>query len=286
MLKKLTAMCLTGLLTLLLACQSGTNGDTDADKIALVHNEQDQKVDVLVDGQLFTSFMYTDQMSVLKKPVLYPLVTANGNKITRRYPLEQVAGERDDHPHHIGYWLNYGDVNGLDFWNNSDAIKPERAPKMGTIRLKEIKKVESGASGELIVVNNWMNHAGDILLEEEKFNFLYLSDVRGDMPFFPVVDGKRLNTLQIPQTLPTTHECLQAQKATRDTVIEFILNNYLIEEGLNVFTVHDWLEGLSGNCLAADFIEGALADLLRLFEYSFQLLKNSPQYKRHLDRPI
>ena len=79
------------------------------------------------------------------------------------------------------------------------------------------------------------------------------------MPFFPVVNGKRLNTLQIPQTLPTTHECLQAQKATRDTVIDFILENYLIEEGLNVFTVHDWLEGLSGNRLVVDFIKGALA---------------------------
>ena len=22
-------------------------------------------------------------------------------------------------------WFNYGNVNGFDFWNNSDAIKPE-----------------------------------------------------------------------------------------------------------------------------------------------------------------
>ena len=111
-----------------------------------------------------------------------------------------------------------------------------------------------------------------ILLEEEKFNFLYLSDVRGEMPFFPVVNGKRLNTLQIPQTLPTTHECLQAQKATRDTVIDFILENYLLEEGLNVFTVHDWLEGLSGNRLVVDFIKGAL-DL----GYRFLRLKDAAE---------
>jgi len=97
-----------------------------------------------------------------------------------------------------------------------------------------------------------------ILLEEEKFGFLYLSDVRGDTPFFPVVNGRKLNTLQIPQTLPTTHECLQAQKATRETVVDFILENYLVETRLNVFTVHDWLEGLSGKKLLVDFIGGAL----------------------------
>src|SRR2546430_8598162 len=34
-------------------------------------------------------------------------------------------GERVDHPHHVGLWLNHGDVNGLDFWNNSDAIRSE-----------------------------------------------------------------------------------------------------------------------------------------------------------------
>ena len=38
-----------------------------------------------------------------------------------------------DHPHHVGLWFNYGDVNGLDFWNNSDAIQPQTRPKMGTI---------------------------------------------------------------------------------------------------------------------------------------------------------
>ena len=30
-------------------------------------------------------------------------------------------------------WFNYGNVNGFDFWNNSDAIKPEHRAKMGTI---------------------------------------------------------------------------------------------------------------------------------------------------------
>ena len=38
-----------------------------------------------------------------------------------------------------GAWFNYGDVNGLDFWNNSDAIKPEQASKYGTITTPRMK---------------------------------------------------------------------------------------------------------------------------------------------------
>jgi hypothetical protein len=35
-----------------------------------------------------------------------------------------------DHPHHIGLWFNYENVNGLDFWNNSFAIAPEKKNNM------------------------------------------------------------------------------------------------------------------------------------------------------------
>ena len=32
-----------------------------------------------------------------------------------------------------GFWFNYGDVNGVDFWNNSDALTPAEQAKMGRI---------------------------------------------------------------------------------------------------------------------------------------------------------
>jgi hypothetical protein len=65
----------------------------------------------------------------LKKPVLYPIRTAKGTLITRGFPLDPRPGERVDHPHHVGLWFNYGDVNGIDFWNNSDAIPPSNSPR-------------------------------------------------------------------------------------------------------------------------------------------------------------
>ncbi len=66
--------------------------------------------------------------------------------VTRGWPLEPRPGERTDHPHHDGLWFNYSNVNGFDFWNNSDAIPPQRAPKMGTIVFDKIVSAKSGTN--------------------------------------------------------------------------------------------------------------------------------------------
>src|SRR5438128_11315586 len=98
--------------------------------VRVVQNEASRRVDVFVDGQPFTSYIWPEK---LKVPVLYPLRTAHGTIVTRGFPLEPRPGERVDHPHHAGFWLNYGSVNGVDFWNNSVALPPEQQSKMGTV---------------------------------------------------------------------------------------------------------------------------------------------------------
>jgi len=133
-------------------------------KIQLVRNDAEKKVDVMIDGELFTSYIYPN---TIKKPVLYPLITSKGTKITRGFPLEPTPGERVDHPHHVGLWFNYGDVNGLDFWNNSDSIKAEKRDGYGTIVHKEITKVESGdGKAVLSVIMEWNTPSGETILEE------------------------------------------------------------------------------------------------------------------------
>ena len=123
-----------------------------------------QRVDVLIGGRPFTSYIYP---SSLKKPVLFPLRTASGTIVTRGYPLEPRPGERVDHPHHAGLWFSYGNVNGLDFWNNSTAIKPEDAPKMGTIVHRSIDGTTSGrGAGTLDVTTDWVDATGTALLRE------------------------------------------------------------------------------------------------------------------------
>ena len=110
----------------------------DSTSVVFVNDSTNQKIDVKLNGTLFTRYHYK---ASLPKPVLFPLVTASGKTLTRGFPINPVPGERVDHPHHMGHWFNYGDVNGLDFWNNSDAIPKEKLGKYGKIVHSEIVKV-------------------------------------------------------------------------------------------------------------------------------------------------
>ncbi|MGV8095322.1 MAG: PmoA family protein [Mangrovibacterium sp.] len=132
-------------------------------KIEFRNNVQDKKTEVFVDGKLFTSFIYPDDM---EKQALYPILSASGKLITRGYPLHPRPFERTDHPHHIGLWLNFGDVNGLDFWNNSFAVKPEDKAKYGTIKFKKIIS-EDPKQGKLVTSSDWIDINGNVLLNEE-----------------------------------------------------------------------------------------------------------------------
>lgn len=108
--------------------------------------------------------IYPDHIA---KPVLYPLKTASGKVLTRGFPLDTIPGERVDHLHHVGHWMNYGDVKGLDFWNNSNTRPEEDRDLYGTIFHKEVKGVQGGDnSGILEVLNEWKTPDGVILLEE------------------------------------------------------------------------------------------------------------------------
>src|ERR1700761_6685818 len=88
-------------------------------------------VTITAGGAPFATFLYPD---TLEKPVLYPIYAPDGQLIPRGFPLKPRPGEPVDHPHHLGLWFNYENVNGLDFWNNSYAIPADKRNKYGWIR--------------------------------------------------------------------------------------------------------------------------------------------------------
>ncbi|TXK37033.1 hypothetical protein FVR03_16180 [Pontibacter qinzhouensis] len=138
---------------------------TAEERITITAYEADRKLEVHIDGKLFTAYRYPTD---LYKPVLYPVHAANGTPITRGWPYEPRPAERTDHPHQVGMWLNYGDVNGLDFWNNSNAIKPENKHRYGTIRHHAVKRVQNGnEQAELEVQMQWLSPDNVVLLQEE-----------------------------------------------------------------------------------------------------------------------
>lgn len=145
----------------------------DTDTISLKVFKHGDKVQVHVNGELFTAYSFDPSM---EKPVLFPVHAPDGTIVTRGYPLAPRAKERVDHPHHVGLWLNFGDVNGFDFWNNSSAVADDRKAAYGRIKHSSIEQVESsGNEGLLQVKMDWMapdnEHAEKLLEESTSFIF-------------------------------------------------------------------------------------------------------------------
>ncbi len=155
-------LLLTGLLAL------SVNGIAQQNRIQLKANDAQKRVDVLIDGQPFTAYWYPGP-AVLKKPVLYPIRSAGGNFVTRGWPVDPRPGERVDHPHHVGMWFNYGDVNGHDYWNNSNDVKdqPEKGILYGTIVHTGVVSMKGGKDqGELTVTADWIDSKNQKVLRE------------------------------------------------------------------------------------------------------------------------
>jgi len=145
--------------------------------VQVVADEAHRRVDITIDGAPFTSYIWPE---TLKKPVLFPLIADEGIPVTRGYPLEIRPGERVDHPHHAGLWFNYANVNGFDFWNNSDAIKPENRSRMGTILHTRIMSAQSGENlGILVTQSVWVTGEGKQILDQKtRYVFLRESHAR------------------------------------------------------------------------------------------------------------
>ena len=149
-------LCLLSVLALSWACTAEKKAEVE-----FVRDDAARKVDVNIGGSRFTSFIYPNDM---EKQVLWPIFSASGKDITRGYPRAPRAFESTDHPHHVGLWFNFGNVNGLDFWNNSFAIPAERKPSYGSVVFDGIV---SAKGDKLVTRANWVDNDGKVLLKEE-----------------------------------------------------------------------------------------------------------------------
>jgi hypothetical protein len=149
---------------------SGTNAFAQKNELVkIVKDAKENKYDISIGGKLFTSFLYPNN---LEKPVLYPIFSATGTEVTRGFPLRTKAGDPTDHPHHLGLWFNFENVNGLDFWNNSYAIAAEKKHMYGWIKTDRILKTAGGSTGTISYHSNWTNQKNEVLLEETTtYNF-------------------------------------------------------------------------------------------------------------------
>ncbi len=259
---KTYAKCLGALLfvTFYISCNNGqkkSNEESSLEEesdeepnVELVRNDEQKKVDVFIDGDLFTSYIYPE---TIQKPVLYPINTAQGSTVTRGFPLDARPGERVDHPHHVGLWFNYGDVNGLDFWNNSDAIPDDEKDNYGSILHKEINNISSGnEEGTLEVTMEWIGPEGEALLEE---NTTFIFAGSGDKRTIDRIT--RLTALDQDVSLKDNKEGLLGIRMTRELEHPSDKPEKFTDASGNVTDVPLVNnEGVTGNYRSSEGIEG------------------------------
>lgn len=143
---------------------SDANENSDGVQI----QKDEHGVKVFIDGALFTHY----RTDLGAKPVCWPLLSATGAEVTRRFPMETVDGEKHDHPHQRSLWFTHGDVNGIDFWSENEGH--------GTIVHREYLALESGSQqGRIRTRNDWLAPDGTKVCEDEReLRIYHRSDAR------------------------------------------------------------------------------------------------------------
>jgi Methane oxygenase PmoA len=149
--------------SILIACITIISFSSLAQQVKVMPVKNQQQVLITINNKPFTSFNYPDSLA---KPFLYPIYAPDGEIVTRGFPLVSRANEPVDHPHHIGLWLNYENVNGLDFWNNSYAIPPDKKSHYGSINNTKVVATKSGKEGNLTYTADWQDINNKTLLRE------------------------------------------------------------------------------------------------------------------------
>lgn len=130
-------------------------GSAFAQEVKLEHLPDEREVLILVGGRMFTVYRFGAGFQT--KPIFYPVLTTDGRSVNRGFPMESIPGEPTDHPHQRSLFFAYGNVNGVDFWNEQEGS--------GIVH-REIAHLEGGRRGLLKILLDWRMPDGSVVLKE------------------------------------------------------------------------------------------------------------------------
>jgi hypothetical protein len=183
---------------------------------------------ITAGGQPFTAF---DAQYTLEKPVLYPIYAPDGQLITRGFPLQSRPGDPTDHPHHVGLWFNYENVNGLDFWNNSYAIPDSNRSRYGWIRTDSIITFQNPPVATLSYVARWTDQKENTLLvEHTTYRFTAAAHER-------IIDRTTILTAQTDVHFPDAKDGMLGLRVTKELQIPSNAPGEFIDDKGNITKV-------------------------------------------------
>ena len=163
--------------------------------------------------------------------------------------------------------VSSGHEHGFHAWDHHFAQAHLMDSTAETMRKELTRGIETltricGSAPKTTAAPGW--RANNRLLSVKKeFDLTYNSDCRGNFPFYPILNGEKINQLQIPVTLPTYDEALGRNGVTDANYNDFQIS-LLKEDDLNVLTIHAEAEG--GRCapMFEDYLKRVLASGYRV----------------------
>lgn len=137
--------------------------------------EDPDGVSVMIDGELFTKYVTGDAST--NKPYFFPVIGPGGKEMTRAYPMRDVPGEAQDHPHHRSLWFGHQFVNDFDTWHEEltlaqrakgdEAKLAEYRKKLGATKNREILEAShAGGRARLRVASDYLDASGERMAED------------------------------------------------------------------------------------------------------------------------
>ncbi|HOV32241.1 MAG TPA: PmoA family protein [Candidatus Hydrogenedens sp.] len=127
--------------------------------VQVIPGDKPDTLKVIVDDKLLTVYYYGKEW---KKPFLWPLMSENQVSITRDYPMESEGTPKfaQDHPHHKSFWSAYGDINGVNVW--------EESKETGCQQVENVSYGSGDAYGWIISNNKWLDKDGNLIVKENR----------------------------------------------------------------------------------------------------------------------
>lgn len=152
--------------------------------------------------------------------------------------------------HQVGVWLNYGNVNGYDFWGNgSEGVKNVNGGVIKHLSVEQL--LEGTGEGSMVAKANWIDPAGKVLLAEStEYHFIADGPTR-------IID--RLTTLTAagePVSFKDTKEGMFGIRVARQLELPSKDDVTLTDAQGHPTTVKKMTKGVTGNYRSSEAASG------------------------------
>ncbi len=151
-----------------------------------IEQESSGDIAIHIDGELFTRYVTSDAET--NKCYFWPVIGPDGIEMTRNFPMKDVEGEKQDHPHHRSICFGLQEAGGFNTWHErltftkNGKVNEAKLANMGKqVHKKVVTATAAGDTATLIT------HTENVCPEGK----VYLTQTR-QFDFHVAADGSRI----------------------------------------------------------------------------------------------